>query len=482
MSTIVFLLLFSSVYYLSPVQPDVALSTNRSLYEFLLNLFAPYHNNINTETSQKQQQQQQQQHVRKEEDVTSSQHVPPLQVKEENSLTDTSAEIRNQAATTTSAVGSSSTDKIATSTVIYDTLLQLPGISAEYVWDQLLVEASHRQQQELERSSSYRADIDSTIISSDTIVIMEVGMHTARQCVQAARYGLQTHCIEPSPKSIERVKLGIQKENRTIQSYIHLYGMAAGTESGLTIPFVSSGSTGDHVGEYDMWNMQPGKPKDTALALKQGDTILVPTIRLDDIIATKLVRNATSVFALKVHTQGYEPSVLQGLSNSLEAHQVQFVLMEYWPRGMDLIATTTTVTTNETESIVVARDTACIASTNVLQQLLRHEYTIYALPPNTHPRAPSQAREYIKRKFQKAIRSRHDNITAFCHWFYTVEDMYPWDEYKMGYWADLLAVAPTVWEQQQKQKQPYSSVMLTAHTELVQRIVQTILAINRAKI
>ena len=37
--------------------------------------------------------------------------------------------------------------------------------------------------------------------------------------------------------------------------------------------------------------------------------------------------------------QGYEPSVISGLSTSIRNHHIHYILMEFWPKGMDLIAT-----------------------------------------------------------------------------------------------------------------------------------------------
>jgi FkbM family methyltransferase len=327
----------------------------------------------------------------------------------------------------------SSNDTARQRPIIRDTLLHIPDISAEYVWDQLIIEVSNQKQQQQKQANDNKLG-----------VIIEVGMHTAKQCVQAATAHIQVHCIEPSPKSYERIQTQIEGNvPKQIQEYIHLYQYAAGAVSNQSIPFISAGSTGDHVGIYDMWNMKPGIPTDPKLVTKQGTTIHVPTIRLDDIISNHLVDDETNVYLLKIDTQGFEPSVIQGLSNSLLHHKVQYILMEYWPHGMDLMmdqstSTTTTTTTTTTTS------SSCTAAINVLQQLLDYNYILYALPPNTHPRAPVDAKRYMKTQYYNnnhTTTTMFTNVTTFCQWFYSIEQLYPSNDFKMGYWADIFAVA-----------------------------------------
>ncbi len=317
----------------------------------------------------------------------------------------------------------------------------------------------------------------SSFSSNEDIVIIEVGMHTARQCRQAAQYGFSVHCLEPSPKSFARIQSQVQQkqpgqEHQTAKNdNIHLYNMAASSESGHSIPFTASGSTGDHVGDYDMWNMQRAPPVDPLLQAKQGEAIIVPTIRLDDIIAnvttatTSSTTTPSSVYLIKVDTQGYEPFVIQGMSNSLASQQIQFVLMEYWPRGMDLISRS-----NNNDN---TDDTACKASNEVLELFLQHGYILYALPPSSHPRAPAGAKQYLKTNYAPQshdhtsitlINATATSIQTFCQWFYQVEDLYPSTEYKMGYWADILAVAPL------SKSNPTKSHSYT--TDLMKRIVQ----------
>jgi Methyltransferase FkbM domain len=401
---------------------------------------------------------------------------------------------------------SSVTPNINEQQQIRHSLLDLPGISAEYVWDQLLIEASFSVSS---LSSSAANDRNSNQQHHNHILIMEVGMHTARQCIQAAQLGLSVHCIEPSPKSFARVQSSVstflssqqqEQEPKNRKHSIHLYNMAASSESGHEIPFVGSGGTGDHVGEYDMWNMQPGKPNDPALMAKQGDTIHVPTIRLDDIITnattrtiptttttspSEVVRTDPSIFLIKVDTQGYEPFVVQGMSNSLAKQQIQFVLMEYWPRGIDLISSNSS--SHEAASPHnISNNNACTASTEVLQQFLQYGYTIYALPPSSHPRAPMGAKQFLQthyvHRYQNQPQQQQQevmvpipttSIRSFCEWFYHVEELFPSSDYKMGYWADILAVATLPTIRHKKDNRSNTPRPIEAlHTDLMKRIVQ----------
>jgi FkbM family methyltransferase len=184
-------------------------------------------------------------------------------------------------------------------------------------------------------------------------IVMEVGMHRAVQCLQAASAGLEAHCVEPSPASFTRVKAAVRTAKQETKNRVHLYQVAAGERSGGTIPFVSSGGTGDHVGQHDMWKMEETAPVEGG-----GTVIQVPVKRLDDIVKEA----GGEVFLLKVDTQGFEPTVFSGLSESLQQHKVKYVLFEYWPRGMDFLA---------------GKKDQCIGA-KLLQDFADMGYTLYA--------------------------------------------------------------------------------------------------------
>jgi len=125
------------------------------------------------------------------------------------------------------------------------------------------------------------------------------------------------------------------------------------------------------------------------------------------------------VFVLKVDTQGFEPVVFSGLSESLKLHKIKYILMEYWPRGMDLQN---------------GKQDACVAA-DLLSKLVNAGYTLYALSVTAHPKAPQG--------YRRVVNDRPlDNLCENCQWYFDLEKRFPSDEYKMGYWSDILAVAP----------------------------------------
>ena len=136
-------------------------------------------------------------------------------------------------------------------------------------------------------------------------VAMEVGMHSANQCLEAAKAGLKAHCFEPSPTSFQRVKNQVEAQEMNIRKRVTIYNQAASSTSEGTIEFKSSGGTGDHVGGFDMWKMKASTDENDL----KGEIVQVPQVRLDDVVSLQ----TDGVFALKVDTQGFEPIVFSGL-------------------------------------------------------------------------------------------------------------------------------------------------------------------------
>lgn len=270
-------------------------------------------------------------------------------------------------------------------------ILDVP-VGIENVWEQLLKEGENM--------------LNGT--GSPGIAI-EVGMHRAYQCVQAAEAGLEAHCFEPSPVNFRRVTRGVNSRPKEVQDRIHLYKMAAASTSNSTVQFSSSGSTGDHVGSFNGWEMKAEDPESAKSKL-----VTVPTIRLDDV-----VDKFGKVLVAKIDTQGFEPQVLEGLQKSLEAHKVGFILMEYWPKGIDLMAGT---------------EGQCIGA-KLLEQLRAYGYILYQMRVASHPAGPKGAEDYLNQ------RPNHD-LKANCQWYLDLERLLPSESYKMGYWTDIVAVSP----------------------------------------
>lgn len=289
---------------------------------------------------------------------------------------------------------------------ILDNLMD-ENISAEQVWEQLLAEGASAMLHNSTKNSG---------------IVMEVGVHKAKQCIQAADFGWTTHCVEPSPKSFERVKMQVEKKtSETTRSRITLHNVAAGPSSGGKVPFTASGGTGDHVGDHDMWTMEK-----TVVDTKNtgGDLIEVPSMRLDDLIRQEA--GGQPVFLLKVDTQGFEVAVFEGLTESIRGPnpKIHYILTEYWPKGMDFQSD---------------KPRACVAA-DLLENLSAQGYTLYALSVTAHPRAPKGWQKDAAEKGRPL-----DNIRANCQWYYDLEDRLEsrnTNDYRMGYWSDILAVAP----------------------------------------
>jgi len=263
---------------------------------------------------------------------------------------------------------------------IRDDLLSLVGVSVEAVWESLLTEGA-------------AANIHNG--KSDAPVVVEVGVHKARQCLQAAELGWTTHCVEPSPKSFSRVKYQLSQASKDIQSRVFLHNVAAGPTSGGIIPFTASGGTGDHAGAHDMWTMEQTPEKSNT----GGKLIEVPSMRLDSLIKEQI--GGRPIFLLKVDTQGFESAVFSGLTEALKGpdYGVHYILTEYWPKGMDLQA---------------GKKKGCVAA-NLLLNLAAEGYALYALPMEAHPKAP--------KKWQRHATDRPLNdIRANCQWYYDFED------------------------------------------------------------
>ena len=256
--------------------------------------------------------------------------------------------------------------------------------------------------------------------------VIEVGVHSPKQCIDAAARGYDTHCFEPSPPSYKRIERGIDNTNSETRDRIHIYNQAVGATSGQTIPFHSTGGTGDHVGEYDMWRMKSQFESQSEQDLKKRGTIVqVPTIRLDDFIAGDDI-HGDGVFLLKIDTQGFEPSIFNGLETTVKDSAIDFLIFEFWPRGMDLLSDTYNECTGH----------------KILDQLISAGYTLYALKVESHPKAPLRSQS-----IQAEAKSRPYNVKRteeYCNWFFQLEDKYFDEEYKFGYWSDFLAVAPGV--------------------------------------
>jgi len=285
----------------------------------------------------------------------------------------------------------------------------------------------------IEEAIAYRKENDNVEIN-----VMEVGMHSASQCIQSATLDLQSFCVEPSPNSLARIMQSFQKASPLTRRNIRFYQMAAGSSTGVELDFSSSGGTGDHVGgAIDVWKMEKLA---NAEQPKHEQKVTVKSVAIDDIIiANKPVEptedytgkvesnGINKMFLVKVDTQGFEPSVFSGLKNSIANHLVDYVITEYWPKGIDFM-------NDMTEK--------CVKPVEILEMLASNGYKLFAMPNVAHPSSevPKEAKHYLNDGRINKI-PYHD-LKLHCMFYYEVERMFPSEKYKMGYWTDILAVSP----------------------------------------
>ncbi|GFH54392.1 hypothetical protein CTEN210_10868 [Chaetoceros tenuissimus] len=273
--------------------------------------------------------------------------------------------------------------------------------------------------------------------SNITMNLMEVGMHSADQCLKIARNDLQAYCVEPSPNSQKRIMRKFEKTDKSVLKNVRYFQMAASNETGKELDFSSGGGTGDHVGgSIDIWTMSKFSSNNTFSSDK--DIVKVQSVAIDDIISNKITAtkdfaremagNKTTndidfMYALKIDTQGFEPVVFSGLHSTIENQKADTILLEFWPKGMDFM-------NDATEK--------CAKPVEILEFLAKNDYQLFAMENIGHPKSPDNG-GYLNKFDRNNI--PFDNLKEFCMWYYNLEDRFPSEEYKMGYWTDILAVS-----------------------------------------
>ena len=171
---------------------------------------------------------------------------------------------------------------------------------------------------------------------------------------------------------------------------------------------------------------------------------------MDDLFAEHVAPDA-DVFLAKIDVQGYEPLVLEGLAESVRRGRIRFLLFEYWPKGIDFAA----------DAPLDGGGASCRAAVGMLERLLAAGYRLVALPASVHPRSyahphpkPSQAQRPAwaaarggddrPRKLAHVEGERPlDDLREHCRWHYRLErEVFPQEDYFLGFWSDVLAVAP----------------------------------------
>mmetsp|Transcript_16888 Transcript_16888/g.31986 ORF Transcript_16888/g.31986 Transcript_16888/m.31986 type:complete len:390 (-) Transcript_16888:133-1302(-) len=310
-------------------------------------------------------------------------------------------------------------------TTKYQIHSDLRKVSAGEIWTNLVDEAV-----------AYRQENNNI-----TMNLMEVGMHTAIQCLHIAKNQLQAYCVEPSPKSTKRIRRRFRLTDESVRKRVRFFEMAASSESGVDLKFHSGGGTGDYVGDgVDVWHMKK-IPRDVSSPVGQDiKSVIVKSVAIDDIINEKVAptidytdktenqNHLDKMFAIKIDTQGFEPSVFSGLVKTIQEHKVDFIMTEFWPKGIDFM-------NDSTEK--------CQKPVEILQLLAKNGFQLFAMSNEGHASSlnPSQAKRFIHDSTIKNKIPYHD-LREFCMWFYKVEEMFPSPDYKMGYWTDVLAVSP----------------------------------------
>jgi len=276
----------------------------------------------------------------------------------------------------------------------------------------------------------------------DPMHVMEVGMHRPKQCIEAAQKGLWAYCVEPSPNSVGRIISGIERQPEDTKKYIRFYQMAAGSSTGLSLPFISDGGTGDRIA----LNQETGGVED-------GNKVIVKSVALDDIVNNNKVTPTNDytdktessaidrIFLMKVDTQGFEPHVFSGLTKSLPEHKIDFIFMEFWPKGIDNMM----MMSNDEDfhkPCLKEEPYMCIESVKLLQVFLDAGYKIYGLRNVSHPNAPKTASRFINDFSNPNHDHNYGNVMDFCKWYYDLEIRHTDENYWMGYWTDLLIVSP----------------------------------------
>jgi hypothetical protein len=271
----------------------------------------------------------------------------------------------------------------------------------------------------------------------DHLAIMEIGVHRPKQILPAVRAKFHTHCLEPSPLSFHEIQRTLAlrvKDDPWIEEYLHLYNVAAGAESGVMLEFTSEGGTGDHIGKFNGWSMN----KENTDVGDKSSFVQVPSLKVDDIIISNKVKPSNpaalekgshppkidNLWALKIDTQGYEPSIFKGLKESIKQHKIQYIITEYWPNGMALVQDS---------------PDKCDLAVSMLTDIASAGYTLYALSLEVHPRGKTKEIESV----MSDVKNRHLNdLKADCQFLLDLEKRFPNEDYHMGYWTDILAVAP----------------------------------------
>jgi FkbM family methyltransferase len=284
----------------------------------------------------------------------------------------------------------------------------IPGYAAREIWIDILKEG----QQLMKEQSA----------SSPRLAAVEVGANDSEQAVEIAKNGLESHSIEPSPKAFAKIIEQVKKLPADITDKIFLYNAAAGDSGEGYLNFSNSGSTGASV------------LTDAQAALIQNKDLVakVKSITMEQVLNNEVKPDYNSlqhsdlhsVFATKIDVQGFEPKVFQGMKKAIQNHKIDFILTEWWPKGVNKMN---------------GYSEQCGEALQYLYLMADAGYTLYATHIVGHPREAGYM-EVKRKEFRKGL--PFSDIKLHCLELYKLEVKFQLKKEAMGFWTDVLAVAP----------------------------------------
>jgi FkbM family methyltransferase len=152
---------------------------------------------------------------------------------------------------------------------------------------------------------------------SSRTVAVDVGAHLGLFTAELAGQGYaEIHSFEPSPRTFEKLRRNIS-ESPSARNAVHLNSVAVGPQNGWV--------------EFEMRSDSPGTNHMLLRGTeRQGAPTVqrVPVTTLDSYCEENEVDH---IDFLKIDTEGFEPFVLAGATNSLKKGRIPFLLLELCP-------------------------------------------------------------------------------------------------------------------------------------------------------
>jgi FkbM family methyltransferase len=248
-------------------------------------------------------------------------------------------------------------------------------------------------------------------------VVIEVGCFRLDQSMVASSLGFRTLSFDPSPQNFQKMKEQYDRLPEEQRNRMELYPKAVSDQSGQILEFASIGGTGDHAVGV---TIDQGNHK---YVHKENAVVKVATVALDDLILSDAYKS-TTIFLLKIDVQGHEAKVFKGLSKTLKAGSIRYILFEYWVDALDQAC-------NQDFG-------SCTAVNDILVPLVDAGYELFDLSVSAHPLAGTKVTHAYTQRYFRPL-----NFEQNCQWFASLgaADRALQDKpYTMGYWTDVLAV------------------------------------------